>query len=75
MYHLYAFTDSNVTVITRGLTERKALAHVAQSGVFPRGVGVYPVGWLPVDAPDRYLEADHDFDWFHVAPQYENKCT
>jgi hypothetical protein len=36
---------------------------------------VYPVGWLPVDAPDRYLEADHDFDWFHVAPQYENKCT
>lgn len=74
-YCLYSFTDGNVVVITRGPTLDATLKHVSSSKVFPRGITIQPVDYLPINAPEIYSQ-NHDDGWLYRAPAYlNNHCS
>ena len=69
-FPLFAFSDSNLTVITRGENEEQAMTYATRvGGVFPRGVVVYPLDHLPVEAAKLY-EINHSSGWLYRAPKW-----
>ncbi len=69
-FHLYAFSDSNITVITRGETQEQAMSYAARNdGMFKRGVTVYPLDYLPIEAATLY-NTNHNEGWLHRVPSW-----
>lgn len=72
-FHLYAFSDGDIIVITRGETVEQAMTYAARdNGLFPRGVTIYSVGYLPLDAAKLY-SLNHDAGWLHRLPEWLRK--
>ena len=69
-FHLYAFSDGNITVITRGETEEQAMSYACRnSGQFKRGVTVFPLDHLPINAAQLY-DTNHRKGWLTRKPQW-----
>lgn len=73
VFPLFGFTDGYTIVITRGENEDQAMCYACRdNGVFKRGVTVYSLDHLPIDAAKLY-NTNHDSDWLHRAPVWVQK--
>ena len=72
-FRLYGFSDGKITVITRGENEDQAMRYATRdNGRFPRGVTVFPLSHLPINANKLY-DANHDSGWLYRAPEWLQK--
>ncbi len=68
VFRLFAFSDSRITVITRGETQEQAMRYACRDdGAFPRGVTVFPLDYLPINASELYSK-NHSYGWLYRAP-------
>ena len=73
-FPLYAFSDGNITVITRGQNEEQAMSYACRdSGQFKRGVTVFPLDHLPINAAKLY-DTNHRKGWLHRRPYWLEKA-
>lgn len=69
MYPLFAFTDGNTIIISRGENERQVMRHLAQTCAFPRGATFWPMSYLFMSSAKEYSR-NHQFDWLNIPPLY-----
>ncbi len=73
IYPLFAFSDGRIIVITRGIDEEQAMTYAArEGGSFPRGVTVFPLDHLPINAAMLYNQ-NHDDGWLYRMPVWVRK--
>lgn len=76
-FPLFAFTNDEVVVITRGPTLDHAFDYATQSKNFRRGTTIRSMDHLPIEAAKLYDE-NHDSGWLTRPPKYlnelEKKC-
>ena len=71
-YPLFAFTNEEVTVVTRGSTLDVAFDNVSHSPAFRRGTTVRALDFVPIDSALLY-GTNHAPGWLHRAPEYERR--
>lgn len=72
-FPLFAFSDGNITIITRGENESQAMSYAARNnGAFKRGVTIFPVE-LPINAAELY-SSNHEPAWLYRAPLWLRKA-
>ena len=72
-FHLYAFSDGNNIVITRGENQEQAMSYACRNdGQFKRGVTVFCLDYLPINAAELY-NANHEKGWLYRAPVWVQK--
>ena len=73
IFRLFGFSDGKITVITRGVTEAQALEYATRpDGAFRRGVTVFPLNHLPINA-SRLYDINHEPGWLYRAPLWLRK--
>lgn len=73
IYPLFAFSDGRIIIITRGVDENQAMAYAARDGgSFPRGVTVFPLDHLPINAAKLY-DQNHEDGWLYRMPVWVRK--
>lgn len=71
-YPLFAFSDnhhSEQVLVTRGATLDDALDHASNSSFFRRGVTIFPLSFVPIQAAELYGH-NHAPGWLHRMPEY-----
>lgn len=76
-FPLFAFTNDEVVVITRGPTLDHAFDYASRSNNFRHGTTIRSMNYLPIDAAELY-DKNHDVGWLTRPPKYlseqEKKC-
>jgi len=68
VFRLYAFTDGKVTVVTRGENQEQAMSYASRdNGSFPKGVTIYSLDYLPINAAELY-NTNHSCGWLYRSP-------
>lgn len=68
-FGLWHFSDGQISIITRGISEEQAMSYAAESPAFKRGVTIFPVNYLPIEAAELYNK-NHAAGWLHRAPEW-----
>jgi hypothetical protein len=72
-FYLFAFSDGVTTVITRGENQEQAMSYACRNnGAFKKGVTVFPVDHLPLNAAKLY-SCNHAVGWLNRAPIWLQK--
>lgn len=75
LYPLWAFSDDHSAshvLVTRGKDLDSAIEHATNSPFFRRGVTIFPVNVLPLNASVLY-STNHASGWLHREPMYEQR--
>jgi hypothetical protein len=69
IYPLSGVTDGDILVVSRGETEEQVIDYIKQSDIFFRGVTIWLVDRLPLDAAKQY-SLNHSHGWLYRCPLY-----
>lgn len=69
IFPLFLFSDGNIIVGTRALTQEQAMSYAEHSKCFRHGVTIFPLDYCPIEAAELYGES-HASGWLHRPPRW-----